>query len=221
MRRVIDHVFSAKASREQEPIVTGYVDNLIQRLYNQISRPSQDQVDVIKWYNWITFDIIGDLAFGQSFAYLRTQTYHLQVETIFGNLKGITFMGVYNRFIILQYILPFLIPKRIKQIINNHQAATTANINRRLKLGTNRLDFISPIIRYNNDEKASLRYKELISNASLFVIAGSESVATNLSRCQGSIVDLNSAKNRYEQNSNYGGFYGVACRKKVRMPSLY
>ncbi|KAL2036677.1 hypothetical protein N7G274_010548 [Stereocaulon virgatum] len=181
MRRVIDHAFSAKASREQEPIVTGYVDNLIQRLHGQISGPSQGQVDLVKWYNWMTFDIIGDLSFGQSFACLETQMYHPWVETIFGNLKGITFMGACNRFTILQHILPFLIPKRIKQMIQDHWAATTANVDRRLKHGTDRPDFMSPIMKHNHDEKASLRHEELMSNASLFIIAGSESVATNLS----------------------------------------
>ena len=181
MRRVIDHAFSDKASREQEPIVTGYVDNLIKRLHDQISGPNQGQVDVVKWYNWMSFDIIGDLSFGQSFGCLETQTYHPWVETIFGNLKGISFMGACNRFTILQYILPSLIPKSIKRMIDEHWAATTANVDRRLELGTDRPDFMSPIIKHNNDEKASLRHEEMMSNASLFVIAGSESVATNLS----------------------------------------
>jgi cytochrome P450 len=180
MRRVIDHAFSDKASRDQEPIVTGHIDNLIQRLHVQTSGPNQGQVDVVEWYNWMSFDIIGDLSFGQSFACLETQTYHPWVDTIFGNLKGITFMGACNRFTIPRYILPFLIPKRIKQMMNDHWAATTANVDRRLKLGTDRPDFMSPILRHNNDEKASLRREELMSNASLFVIAGSEAVATNL-----------------------------------------
>ena len=66
-------------------------------------------------------------------------------------------------------------------MIEEHWAATTANVDRRLELGTDRQDFMSPIIKHNNDEKGSLRHEEMMSNASLFVIAGSESVATNLS----------------------------------------
>ena len=180
MRRVIDHAFSDKACREQEPIVASYADNLMRRLNEQIAGPTCGEVDIVKWYNWMSFDIIGDLSFGQSFRCLETQMYHPWVETIFGNLKGIALMGACNRFTILSYILPFLIPKRIKQMVDDHWAATTANVERRLKLGTERPDFMSPIIEHNDDEKFSLRHEELMSNASLFVIAGSESIATNL-----------------------------------------
>ena len=181
MRRVLDHAFSDKAYKEQEPIVVSYIDKLIKRLNEQTHDSNQGQVDLVKWYNWMSFDVIGDLSFGQSFNCLETQTYHPWVETIFGNLKGISFMGACNRFTIFRYVLPFLIPKRITRMVDDHWAATTANVERRLDLGTSRSDFISPIIEQNKGEKRRLEHEEIMSNASLFVIAGSESIATNLS----------------------------------------
>ncbi len=181
MRRVLDHAFSDKAYKEQEPIVVSYIDNLIKRLNKQIHDSNQGQVDLVKWYNWMSFDVIGDLSFGQSFNCLETQTNHPWVETIFGNLKGICLMGACNRFAILRYVLPFLIPKRITRMIDDHWAATAANVERRLNLGSSRSDFISPIIEQNKGEKRRLEHEEITSNASLFVIAGSESIATNLS----------------------------------------
>ena len=181
IRRILDHAFSDKAYKEQQPIVVGYIDKLIERLTEQVHDQNRDQVDLVKWYNWMSFDVIGDLSFGKSFKCLETQTYHPWVETIFGNLKGICLMGACNRFVIPRYILPFLIPKHITRMINDHWAATTANVERRLSLGTSRSDFMSPIIEQNKGDKRKLEHEEIMSNASLFVIAGSESIATNLS----------------------------------------
>ena len=58
----------------------------------------------------MSFDVIGDLTFGQSFDCLETQTYHPWVETIFGNLQGISLMAACSRFAILRYVLAFFIP---------------------------------------------------------------------------------------------------------------
>lgn len=180
MRRVLDHAFSAKAFREQEPVVRAYVDKLIRCLREQVDGPTQGKVDVVNWYNWMSFDIIGDLSFGESFNCLEDQRYHPWVKMIFGNLKGITLMSACNRFPIFRHLLPVLIPKKIKLMIADHFAYITDKITSRVKLGTIRPDFISPILEHNTSEKG-LTSEELRSNASLFVVAGSESIATNLS----------------------------------------
>ncbi|KAL9106489.1 MAG: hypothetical protein Q9187_008552, partial [Circinaria calcarea] len=142
--------------------------------------PSQGKVDVMNWYNWMSFDIIGDLSFGESFNCLEDQRYHPWVKMIFGNLKGITFMSACNRFPIFRHLLPVFIPKSIKLMIADHFAYITDKITSRVKLGTGRPDLISPILEQNASEKG-LTPEELRSNASLFVVAGSESIATNLS----------------------------------------
>jgi len=178
MRRVLDHAFSDRASRDQEPIVMQYVDKLMQQLCEEIKSPAQGKVDVVKWYNWMSFDIIGDLSFGQSFHCLETQAYYPWVEMIFGNLKGIQLLGACNRFTILRNLLPYLIPKYILRMIDDHWTATTENVNRRLELGSDRPDFMSPIVKHNDREKGGLTKAEIYSNSSLFIIAGSESTAT-------------------------------------------
>jgi cytochrome P450 len=63
MRRQLAHAFSAKAVKEQTDIVLHYVNMWIQ----QLARVEQQGVDIVQWYNWLTFDIIGDLAFGEPF----------------------------------------------------------------------------------------------------------------------------------------------------------
>lgn len=40
-----------------------------------------------KWYNWTTFDVIGDLAFGEPFGCLENSSYHPWVSLVFGSVK--------------------------------------------------------------------------------------------------------------------------------------
>jgi hypothetical protein len=63
-RKALSHGFSDRSLRAQEPIVKFYVDLLVQKL-RELAVIDQS-VDMVKWYNLTTFDIIGDLAFGES-----------------------------------------------------------------------------------------------------------------------------------------------------------
>ncbi|RSL59492.1 hypothetical protein CEP53_005776 [Fusarium sp. AF-6] len=79
LRRLLSNGFSDRSLREQEPIVKRYVDLLLQRLHENSERP----VDIISWYNYTTFDVIGDLAFGEPFGCLDNSDYHPWVRIIF------------------------------------------------------------------------------------------------------------------------------------------
>ena len=59
MRKLLSHAFSDSALREQESILTGYFDLLVSRLKEQCQNPQIDKVDIISWYNFTLFDIIG------------------------------------------------------------------------------------------------------------------------------------------------------------------
>lgn len=74
-RRLLSHAFSEKALREQESLIRKHVEELIQGLKNQIAPSSVGEVNVVDWYNWAAFDIIGDLAFGYSFDCLTDARY--------------------------------------------------------------------------------------------------------------------------------------------------
>ena len=180
LRRVLDHAFSDRAFRDQMPIVAGHVDTLIESLHEQIRGQYLGKIDLNKWYNWMSFDVIGDLAFGQSFGCLKSQTYHPWVEMIFGNLKGIAIMGACNRFAAVRRLLPYFIPKRLVQMKEDHFAAAVRTVEKRLERETDRADFMTPIIKHNNEGKNGLSRQEIMANASMFIIAGSDSIVTNL-----------------------------------------
>lgn len=66
MRRNLSHGFSAAALSGQESLVQRFIDQFIARLGENASEPKE----MVTWLNLVTFDIIGELAFGESFGNL-------------------------------------------------------------------------------------------------------------------------------------------------------
>jgi averantin hydroxylase len=54
-RRLLSHSFSEKGMREQQPIITSYVDSLLTGLREHAENGS---VDMVKWFNVSNFRII-------------------------------------------------------------------------------------------------------------------------------------------------------------------
>lgn len=62
LRRTLAHGFSDRSMREQQPIIKKYIDLLVQKLRDNCDTGA---VNMAAWYNYTTFDVIGDLAFGE------------------------------------------------------------------------------------------------------------------------------------------------------------
>jgi cytochrome P450 len=78
-RKALSHGFSAKGLQEQEPLLRGYIDQLIKRLREDAH--ADVPTDMVKLYNLTTFDMIGDLAFGKSFGGLLNDRLHYWIST--------------------------------------------------------------------------------------------------------------------------------------------
>lgn len=65
-RRYLAPAFSEKALREQEYLIQGYVDLLVQGLRDRAGQ----EVNLVPWFDWTTFDIMGS-----SLARLHTYIY--------------------------------------------------------------------------------------------------------------------------------------------------
>ncbi len=102
LRRALSHGFSDASMREQEPIIIKYVDLLLQRLAETCAVDgggdggSKKALNLEAWYNWTTFDIVGDLVFGQSFRCLESIEYHPWIAFIFKAIQSGAYMIVLN-----------------------------------------------------------------------------------------------------------------------------
>jgi cytochrome P450 len=66
-KRNLTAAFSSKALAEQEPIVQACLDRFVEKI-GPLSRKRGGQgINVVEWLEMITFDILGEMAFGEGF----------------------------------------------------------------------------------------------------------------------------------------------------------
>lgn len=177
-RRLLSHAFSEKALRGQEDVLDGYLSLLIRRLTSEAQ--AGNVVNMVQWYNFTTFDIIGDLAFGEPFGCLEAGGYHPWVATIFDGFRLAVFNQTIRRLPIAAPILRRFIPKELVRSQMDHLKLSFEKARKRLDSGnTDREDFMSYILRYNNEK--GMTPDEIGENANILILAGSETTATLLS----------------------------------------
>ncbi|TGO65481.1 hypothetical protein BCON_0002g00650 [Botryotinia convoluta] len=181
IRRALSHTFSEEKLREQEPLMNVYFDLLIQKLYEQIDSPSNGKVNIVRFFNFTTFDLIGDLCFSESFNALRTQEYNSWIANIFKGLRFARLFRVMRAYpLVGMPILAMLaLFPGLQKARQRHIQYTQDKTARRLDTVTDRRDFMSYILRHN-DEKGMTR-AEIMKTTGTLIIAGSETTATLLS----------------------------------------
>lgn len=161
LRRQFSHGFSEKSLREQEPTIEGYIDLLIKRLRERCVPAqgagsdkerllrSKTAFDMRHWYNFSTFDLIGDLAFGEPFGCLEKGEPNERITTL---EKGLSVRPIELAFKILglQHVFSLLVRRRSvfrRQIMR--QSAET--LRRRMALNVDRPDLIEGLLRKQED----------------------------------------------------------------------
>ncbi|KAI0458821.1 averantin oxidoreductase [Xylaria acuta] len=180
IRKLLAHGFSEKSLRDQEPILKEYIDTLFRRLHEECGNGEQ-AIDIMSWYNYLLFDFIGFLTFGESFNCLTTGTLHTWVGIFFSLAKSLSYYQMSSR-------LPFLlrrlfelqfIPRKIKGDIKMLKALNQEKIDQRLKNHPPVPDFMDKLVEAFNSGKMSPQ--QLEGNAQILIAAGSETTATLLS----------------------------------------
>lgn len=179
-RKALSHAFSEKALRDQEPLVKAYIDLLIEKLKGVAA--SEQPADMMKWYNLTTFDMIGDLAFGESFDGLKNSTFHSWVAMIFQSVKLITFLRAAQNYPFVMKLLLSLMPKSLTKSREEHEAYTGRVTMKRVhdRALHGRPDFMDSMLKHHGT-KDGLTDAELASNSKVLIVAGSETTATLLS----------------------------------------
>ncbi|GMG13118.1 unnamed protein product [Aspergillus oryzae] len=179
-RRLLAFSFSAKGLRQQRSLIERSVNLLITRLHENCG---QGPLDLTLWFNWATFDIIGDLAFGDSFGCLDNVQTHPWISSIQGNVKLIPILNAFRRYR-LDGLLQLLGSRKLLEQRRRNAQCTTDQVDRRLKnSSTPRGDIWDAVLAQKPDGEPPMSREEMISNASAIVLAGSETSATLLSGC--------------------------------------
>lgn len=177
LRRHLAHGFSERSMREQQPIILGYVDLLIRRLRENCAGGAA-KLDMVKWYNYTTFDIIGDLAFGESFGCLENSQYHPWVAMIFQSIKLGAWLQVANQFPLVKPLLLLVVPRDLVTKRRELLELTEQKVRKRMALGAKRPDFVEGLLQ--KKAELGMDMQKLHTTASLLIAAGSETTATAL-----------------------------------------
>ena len=178
-RRLLSHAFSEKALRQQEYLQLQYIDLLISRLTDH-ARSNDPVIDIVKWLNFTTFDIVGDLSLGESFHCLEESRYHGWVSILFSQFKSAAVL-VSLRFFGLDKIVKLLLPSSLLKKRVEHANFANERIHRRLNsnVDAQRNDFMTYVLRYNDEKGMSI--PEIETTFRTLVLAGSETTSTTLS----------------------------------------
>ena len=169
-RRIISHAFTTTALREQEVIVGQYADLMIQCLRERVAK-GEDTVDILRWYQYATFDIIGDLCFGESFHCLEKGGKHPWIARVYKNVKNSKIMGAVQCFPPVESLMRPLIPTSVKLKMRNTFAWAQDMITKRMEQDTGRNDIMTHVL--NNNHKQGMTRDEIDSTIATLVLAGS------------------------------------------------
>ncbi|KAL9093396.1 MAG: hypothetical protein Q9159_000250 [Coniocarpon cinnabarinum] len=181
MRKSISPAFAERALRGQEQYINVHVNRFMSIVSEQAT--SNSAIDIAKLFNLTTFDVIGDLSFGESFGGLEKRDYHPWVGTILNSLKRIPYIQLLVYYGVLRNVAKYqsmLIPKKLDQEHWTYWNTVKDKVNARLDRKTDRSDFMGFILADSESNRA-LDQAELYLMASTLTIGGSESAATHLS----------------------------------------
>jgi cytochrome P450 len=149
IRRQLAHGFSDRSMREQAPIIGGYVDLLIRRL-RENTDGGKNTLDMREWLNWATFDIIGDLGFGDSFGCLEKSDYHPWVKIITQSIKtGIVIQALST--LGLKPLANLFISSGLAKSRDQHRQLVDEKLKQRMELSVERPDFIEGLIKKKDE----------------------------------------------------------------------
>lgn len=161
LRRQLLPQFSDRKMHEQEPIIGVYLDQLVKGLREHaVDADRKDAVtgglarrplDMVSWYTWTTFDIIGDLAFGEPFGCLNRARDDPWIDAV---SHSFTWMPIINMIKYLGLNKLTAMAAKLNKGQTEHQARTMQKLQRRMAYGE-RPDLIEGLLR-NKDAWVSL-----------------------------------------------------------------
>ncbi|KAL4251988.1 cytochrome P450 family protein [Abortiporus biennis] len=218
-RKIVSHIFSQKAVLEFEPHVRLYVRQLIQQ-WDKLceggakglsgndgeggwkGRQGRVWLDCLPWYNYLAFDIIGDLAFGAPFGMLQAARDAAPVAVSaedamkgYGNqncevqylpaVQIINDRGTYSA--TMGVLAPWMRPlaKKLPWFSNGSESVkklagiAVAAVATRLTTPSDRMDLLQKLQDARDDDGNVMGREELTAEALTQLIAGSDTTSNS------------------------------------------
>lgn len=194
-RKTISHTFSTKSITQFEPYMHQNLELFVKQ-WDALSDNAHGQfakIDCLHWFNYLAFDIIGDLAFGQPFGMLEKGkditeirmtpdapiTYAPAVEVLNrrGEVSGT--LGCYPQLKPYAKYLPDPFFSQGLAAVQNLAGIAVARVSQRLegKQDPNRVDLLARLMEGKDEKGQKLGRAELTAEALTQLIAGSDTTS--------------------------------------------
>jgi cytochrome P450 len=117
MKRSLLAGFSARALAEQEPIVQYCVDDFIAQIGK---RGGKKGINMTEWFEMVAFDVLGEMAFGESFHCVGSGEPHFWQQMISTHLWAITMADNLRRYPIVKWMGEKIIPRLTSEVQRKH-----------------------------------------------------------------------------------------------------
>ncbi|KAI4685421.1 uncharacterized protein J4E84_006149 [Alternaria hordeiaustralica] len=192
-RKTVSHTFSAKSVLQFEQYIHHNLEEL-QKQWDRRAASVQEKrgwyhMDALHWFNYLAFDVIGDLAFGEPFGMLAKGkdeaevskggqiTYAPAIEVL--NRRG-EVSGTIGCFpAIKPYAKYFPDPffSQGMKAIENLAGIAIARVNARLEKPSDRVDLLARLMEGRDESGQKLGREELTAEALTQLIAGSDTTS--------------------------------------------
>lgn len=179
VRRILSAAFSERALKLQEPLFHKYANLMVTKIRQALDKDVNVSLDMVKMFNFTTFDIMGDLTFGEPLGLLESSEYTPWVELIFKSIAIFPIVQIAEYYPIIKALFTLLESKSVANIRISHFQHSTDRVDKRLSKGSDQPDIWNLVISANGER--ALTVGEMHSNSEIFMTAGTETTATLLS----------------------------------------
>ncbi|KAK7936023.1 cytochrome P450 [Apiospora marii] len=173
LRRAFAPAFAEQALRRQEPILRRYADLLVVRARQQSDGGAV--VNLARLFNFTTFDIMAELAFGEPLGLLERNGYSDWVATVFETVRVLPWLQLIEFYPLSRWLFRLLEPRSVAKMRLDHFNHTVTRVNKRLAQGSDKPDIWSHVV-----DSHVLSLDDMHVNAELFMTAGTETTASLL-----------------------------------------
>ncbi|TLD37433.1 hypothetical protein E2P81_ATG04245 [Venturia nashicola] len=221
LRKALSHAFSDRALKEQEPLLRSYTDLVMRNMRDDAK--CERVVDIVEIFSFLTFDIIGELAFGESFNATETRKEHPWFALFWTTL---TWGAILQVGMTIPFAFLILLPKAssVREHAKKMFDFAKGQVKKRIAQGDKeRPDFMARVLKHNTNDENGFTIPEIESTFELLAIAGSETTATAMSGlmwfCHTNPYVLH--KLQQELRTSFSSDSSITLLKVDRLPYLH
>lgn len=146
LRKALAPGFSDASLRAQEPMIAQYIHLFIRRLKE---KSQHGPVNLEMWYRYVVFDIICELAVGESLKCLESDDLHPWIKAMLDGGKAVSYLTAINMYDTLAAVVNAVLSRAAVWGMRLTRDIVKPMMEKRLEAG-DRPDLINPLIRLHD-----------------------------------------------------------------------